>query len=994
MTMADDKANAAGNGGGGNRHSMSSRSGRSRFDRDDDDDDNNVDERIFTSYDDVAAAAAEKQSQGTRSSSASMSSSSPSSSSAGLSSSVERLDLLDDVPMEGKRVMGTFDYKPKKKFGFPSTNKGYKDDVEETVVFHEDPPPPPPPSSASPRRASQEYYDVLEMATSRLREGSAFFEIGDEDSSGDEAVRKKKKKRKSKSKKKGRRSSMSKSKSKSKSFSDDEPEDVEGRRRSAVFQSFLPNSMIERGRKEKFKSTFSAKDLIGGKGGSKNNSDNNNNEDDMMDPNDDLPTRWNPASLVTAAQSKLPGGKTDSRGYYKNDRRALDSAYDRVSNRVTAMLSPQNSPNKEQQMSSDFNLQSIGKSLSDSTGKKQQSSSSHRKKLKKHDSIVWGDESVLSLPGGSVISLPTLKKKKKVPSSQEQAELESFGIEGRAEDPDPTFDELQEANRNYLLRQQELEGRMWKRDRRKLLLCMFVMVILFSVCLGLFLGRKKKQPSGPPTKSYDDDEMTRNEAPARPMPSAPMEPAEGFDSSTSLHEITLQDLHYIVNDLTPDATVLNNLETPQGRAYAWAKKDMEVYRVEVASRVAQRYALATLYYATDGEGWTNNENWLGSETSGSHECDWYGVGCEAGGNNIVSVTYVDLNSNSLVGPLPPEFGRIETLEQLHLWGNSLRGSIPSSFSLLKNLHTMYLDNNELDGEMGDTFDKMHNLKHLDLSGNRLRGHIPHGLGGLIELRDLRLSNNFLSSTFPISLISLSNLQTLLLDSNSISGTLPSLVGEMRSLVTLRVHENDLKGKLPSFVDAERLEEAHLDGNYFSGPIPKFSSRLREIYLGQNALTGSIPPDIGNLAKLEIFNAKSNQLNSTIPVSISNVTELQILDLSHNKLTGTIPKELSNLVRLHEIHLSHNRLKGFAGQFGSMKHLEILHLNNNILEGNLDPGNMLDMGDLDDLKEFAIENNDLSGVIGEYMCDLLLDVLTADCWGTPPRVDCPCCTECF
>jgi len=76
----------------------------------------------------------------------------------------------------------------------------------------------------------------------------------------------------------------------------------------------------------------------------------------------------------------------------------------------------------------------------------------------------------------------------------------------------------------------------------------------------------------------------------------------------------------------------------------------------------------------------------------------------------------------------------------------------------------------------------------------------------------------------------------------------------------------------------------------------------------------------------------------------------------------------------------------------MRHLEIIHLNNNLLEGRLDLS--LEMGDLNDLTEFAIENNDLNGVVGEAMCDLLLDVLTADCWGSPPRVDCPCCTECF
>ncbi len=95
--------------------------------------------------------------------------------------------------------------------------------------------------------------------------------------------------------------------------------------------------------------------------------------------------------------------------------------------------------------------------------------------------------------------------------------------------------------------------------------------------------------------------------------------------------------------------------------------------------------------------------------------------------------------------------------------------------------------------------------------------------------------------------------------------------------------------------------------------------------------------------------------------------------------------MSNLDLLHEIRLDHNRLRGFPDFLGSLKYLEIVHLNNNLLAGKLNLP--LDMGDLDNLEEFTIQNNDLTGVISEFMCDLLLDVLSSDCWGSPPQVDC-------
>ena len=177
-----------------------------------------------------------------------------------------------------------------------------------------------------------------------------------------------------------------------------------------------------------------------------------------------------------------------------------------------------------------------------------------------------------------------------------------------------------------------------------------------------------------------------------------------------------------------------------------------------------------------------------------------------------------------------------------------------------------------------------------------------------------------------------------------------------------------------------------DGNYFSGPIPTFgSSRLRELYLGHNSLTGSIPASIGELIKLEILTANGNGLSSSIPSSISQAAQLNILDLSNNKLTGEIPREFTELVMLHELRLDHNRLHGFPYWLGSLTHIQIVHLNNNLLDGKLDLP--LDFGSLNDLTEFAIQNNDLTGVVGEFMCDLLLNVLTSDCWGSPPRVDC-------
>ena len=235
---------------------------------------------------------------------------------------------------------------------------------------------------------------------------------------------------------------------------------------------------------------------------------------------------------------------------------------------------------------------------------------------------------------------------------------------------------------------------------------------------------------------------------------------------------------------------------------------------------------------------------------------------------------------------------------------------------------------------------------------------------------------------------------MLIDNNAIGGTLPALMGMMKTLVNLRLHKNDFFGDLPNFSDAILLETAHFDDNFFKGTLPQFgSSRLRELYLDKNSLNGPIPISYGNHPKLQILSARNNNLSSTIPASLASATHLGMLDLSYNKLTGELSDGLSQLSQLKEIYLNNNRLQGsFPTWIGSMKNLQIAHFNDNLFSGDLQLG--YEFGNLEFLSEFTIENNQLVGMMSEDVCDLLLDILTADCWGNPAAVDCPCCTKCY
>jgi hypothetical protein len=100
--------------------------------------------------------------------------------------------------------------------------------------------------------------------------------------------------------------------------------------------------------------------------------------------------------------------------------------------------------------------------------------------------------------------------------------------------------------------------------------------------------------------------------------------------------------------------------SPQYQAFNWLASDtFQGYYTD--EKVIQRYALATLYYSTNGEHWMNHEGWL---LRGEDECGkWWqdnpekGIVCTDNG----TITSLGLKENNLTGAIPPEIGLLSTL---------------------------------------------------------------------------------------------------------------------------------------------------------------------------------------------------------------------------------------------------------------------------------------------------------------------------------------------
>ncbi|KAL3939696.1 MAG: hypothetical protein SGBAC_005617 [Bacillariaceae sp.] len=220
-------------------------------------------------------------------------------------------------------------------------------------------------------------------------------------------------------------------------------------------------------------------------------------------------------------------------------------------------------------------------------------------------------------------------------------------------------------------------------------------------------------------------------------------------------------------------------------------------------KIVERYALAEFYYATNGEGWINQYNFL----SNSPVCDWHGTSSFHFGVRFCS-----------------DEGSITMLQ---LPFNNLEGSLPASLPLLSNLASLDLPKNLIDGTIPLEISKLSSLSgRLDLSHNRIIGSIPQSMGALTNLAELLLQYNRLDGEISPEILAMTSLTSMNLGSNLLSSSLPEHIGRLTLLKDLRLNDNQLTGKLPSSI----------------GQL----SRLHKLQLQQNQLTGDIPTSLSNL----------------------------------------------------------------------------------------------------------------------------------------------------
>lgn len=119
----------------------------------------------------------------------------------------------------------------------------------------------------------------------------------------------------------------------------------------------------------------------------------------------------------------------------------------------------------------------------------------------------------------------------------------------------------------------------------------------------------------------------------------------------------------LLSNMSSDGgTDLLTPSTPQNDALRWlaGNTHLDTYSDE---KKIQRYALATFYYSTDGDNWTDKDGWL----TDIDECVWYneaddGQFCSSSGG----VRELDFFHNNIAGTIPKEIGLLSNSLGKHI----------------------------------------------------------------------------------------------------------------------------------------------------------------------------------------------------------------------------------------------------------------------------------------------------------------------------------------
>jgi len=274
---------------------------------------------------------------------------------------------------------------------------------------------------------------------------------------------------------------------------------------------------------------------------------------------------------------------------------------------------------------------------------------------------------------------------------------------------------------------------------------------------------------------------------------------------------------------------------------------------EYDAGLLQRYALATIYFTTNGDEWTtcsqlqsspcesNDNRYLSS----SSHLKWNGINGKNGLVTWLDLSNVNLQSsnflpleltllqtnlevlwisdnNQLSGSLPNYIGNEFTnLVSLSIYKTNMGGSIPDSIYNLIKLSSLRLYKSNFTGTISSDIEKLTELKWLWIHDNNFVGSVPDTIGKLVKLEGVTLHGNEFT---PIVASSGST------ESAQIEEGVVNIAEKKDEEKSDDATANEEKTELEKVLTGEVKEEANVYGNLKSNIIPEGLCHLKKIHL--------------------------------------------------------------------------------------------------------------------------------------------------------------------
>ncbi|KAL1556055.1 putative LRR receptor-like serine/threonine-protein kinase [Salvia divinorum] len=215
-------------------------------------------------------------------------------------------------------------------------------------------------------------------------------------------------------------------------------------------------------------------------------------------------------------------------------------------------------------------------------------------------------------------------------------------------------------------------------------------------------------------------------------------------------------------------------------------------------------------------------------------------------------------------------------------------------------------------------------------------------------------------------------------SSNVVGELPEELWTLTYLTNLNLAQNYLTGSLPpSIANLSRMQYLSIGINPLSGELPKELGRLadlRSLAIGTSNYSGPLPSELVNCTRLEELWIDSSGVSGEIPLSFARLQNMKIMFSSDVAFTGQIPDFIGNWTNLTVVRFEGNSFQGpIPSSFSNLRDLTDLRISD-LSNGSSSLDFLTNMKALTTL---SLRNNNISGSIpsnlDEYPNLSLLDL---------------------